>query len=83
MIVIDDYKEGVIYAGHMLQDLESHTVPDEIMEKVKAYIDSNGLPVKAVHFDSRGFDFYLTMVDDNKLYDYMSARGCDNFIYGV
>lgn len=83
MIVIDDYKEGVIYAGHTLEDLEGHAVPDEIMEKVKAHIDSKGLPAGPVHFNSRGFDFYLTMIDSDKLYDYMSSRGCDNFIYGV
>jgi len=83
MIVIDDYKEGIVYAGRTMADLTSHFIPDELMEKVKSFVDTNGLPSKPKHFMEDGLDFYLSVIDDNKLLKYMSDRNCDNFIYGV
>jgi hypothetical protein len=80
MIVVDDYSEGRIYAGHTVHDLEGR-VPDSMFIKAKMHHENLDEPVH-IH-DNYGADYYIMKISHSDLFNYMSSRDCTNFVMGV
>lgn len=81
MIVIYDYQEGRVYAGHTKSDMMhlDSVKWDAIENKLH---DDNSVH-NPVHITSRGNDFYVFYIDYNELMTYMIERDCANFITGI
>ena len=81
MYVLDDYKEGIIYAGESQADLQRN-IPNDfyITTDVLNSLKNDG---EFIWNNKNGMDYYIYKMSGEKLFGYMSARNCLNFIKGT
>ncbi len=81
MIIVDDYTTGKICAGNTKADILK-----EVSNKYASTIID--LPARiemgsAIHINDNGYDAYIFNIDASELFEYMTQRGCLNFVSGV
>lgn len=80
MIVIDDYENGVIFAGIGKADLETKSA---LSEKMKEYVTNFNEHDKDERMHCESEDFYIFHMQPVDLIHYMGSRDALNFITGV
>ncbi len=81
MYVLDDYEEGIIYAGETQADLQRN-IPNSfyVTADVLNSLEQDG---EFIWNNSAGQDYYLVKMSIEKLLPYMVERNALNFIKGI
>ncbi len=77
MIVVDDYKQGKIYAAHERAGLAFlGPAKQKAIDRLEAGKD-------IVHIETEFNDFVVSRIGERDLFEYMIQRDCTNIITGA